>query len=72
MKTIYFKHNGGKQKNVKNQIAGWLALGDHAIHRYGTHLLTCECVTARELEGQANCIKKLIDEAVSAAKRKLP
>jgi len=47
-KTIYFKHNGGKKMSSANQIAGWLAVGDHAMDRDKTHLLCCECVTALE------------------------
>jgi hypothetical protein len=71
-KTIYFKHNGGKKMSSANQIAEWLAVGDHAIDRDQTHLLCCECVTALEFQEQADRLKSLIDEAVAAARKKLP
>jgi hypothetical protein len=71
-KTIYFKHNGGKKMDSGNPIAGWLAVGDHAIHGDKTHLLCCECVTALEFEEQAERLKGLIDAAVAAARKKLP
>ena len=58
--------------NSKSPIAGWLAVGDHVIQQDGTHLLSCQCVTSTEFEERAEYLKNLIDEAVVAAKRKLP
>jgi hypothetical protein len=72
MKTIHFKFNGGDAKNFFKSPTGWLALGDHANHADGTPLLSPSAATSAELEEYADGLKRMIDNAVKAAKHKLP
>ena len=68
-KTIYLK-TFGEKKSFFNPMRVWLALGDHVIDKDDTHLLTSGCVTASELEAEAEYLKQLIDKAVASAKRR--
>jgi len=72
MDKIFFKFNGGRKGDFHNSPEGWIALDHYSQLEDRTMLLSAGCVSIREIEGQAQMLKRLIDNAVRDARKKLP
>ena len=63
----------GKKGDVLAPLTGKIILDSNfEIGANGERFLSVGCVSAGELEAQANRLKKQLDEIVSLAKRKFP
>jgi hypothetical protein len=69
MDPIHFKFGGLPES--QNPV-GWLAVGRHGVHNDGTPLLSPDCSSVEQIEFHGARLKRLIDDAVVQAKRKLP
>ena len=49
---------------------GWIVLGDHFIEKDEDHLLSPECVTAKEVEVYVKARKAELDAVLAKARKK--
>lgn len=60
----------GKKGDVQTPLTGRIIVDSNCeIGANGVRLLSVDCVSATELEAEANALKKHLDEIVSSAKR---